>query len=94
MNGMGQLSCGHDVPDSDKTSYKAGWDDFKVSYNLDVVLTEDYEVKHVGEEYQKIYILCSAAVGKWTMVYDEGFEIQMKGTKYMAFSKYAPNGGG
>jgi len=47
---MGQLACGHDVPDSDKTSYRAGWDNFKSSFNVDVVLTDDYQVKRVGEE--------------------------------------------
>lgn len=50
LNGMGQLACGHQVPDSDKTSYRAGWDDFKSSSNIEIVLNEDYTVKHVGEE--------------------------------------------
>jgi cathepsin C len=73
------------VPDSDKTSYRAGWDGFESSSNLEMHLGEDYQVSKVGED--------TASVGKWTMVYDEGFEIQFKSTKYFAFSKYQPDGG-
>jgi hypothetical protein len=29
-------------------------------------------------------------MGKWTMVYDEGFEINLNRIKYFAFSKYEP----
>ncbi|ETW17330.1 hypothetical protein PFFVO_03762 [Plasmodium falciparum Vietnam Oak-Knoll (FVO)] len=27
-------------------------------------------------------------IGHWTMVYDEGFEIRLNGSKYFAFFKY------
>lgn len=30
--------------------------------------------------------------GRWTMVYDEGFEIMVRNTKYFAFSKYQHKG--
>ena len=32
-----------------------------------------------------------SASGQWTMVYDEGFELVLKNTRYFAFSKYEPN---
>jgi cathepsin C len=31
-------------------------------------------------------------MGDWTMIYDEGFEVHLKGVKYMAFSKYVSDG--
>ena len=31
-------------------------------------------------------------VGRWTMVYDEGFEMVINGTSYFAFSKYSYEG--
>lgn len=31
--------------------------------------------------------------GTWTMIYDEGFEVQIGGRKFFAFSKYVPNPG-
>jgi cathepsin C len=40
-------------------------------------------------------LIVRKAFGKWTMVYDEGFEIELEGVKYFAFSRYGPakNGG-
>lgn len=35
-----------------------------------------------------------ASAGDWTMIYDEGFEAKVGSIKYMAFSKYAPDGDG
>jgi hypothetical protein len=32
-------------------------------------------------------------MGKWTMVYDEGFEIDLDDTNFFAFSKYSINDG-
>jgi hypothetical protein len=46
-------------------------------------LHDDGTVSRAGE---------SVGTGKWTMVYDEGFEVQFKGVKYFAFSKYKPDG--
>lgn len=52
---------------------------------MDVVLGDDYKVRGAGS---------NAVEGEWTMVYDEGFEIRHKNTKYFAFSKYDPQPGG
>lgn len=82
INGHGPLPCGHHVPDTQHSSYKAGWDDFKESESFTLKLNNDYSVEDGTRRSQ----------GFWTMVYDEGFEIKFKEVSYLAFSRYAPNG--
>lgn len=74
------VTCGHDVPDNQETSNEAGFSNFVESATLTVDLERDDVVKSNGKE------------GKWTMVYDEGFEINFSNVKYFAFSKYQKKG--
>ncbi|CAD8136865.1 unnamed protein product [Paramecium octaurelia] len=82
LKGMGAVPCGHHVPDSQQSSYQAGFDDFKAADTFEVNLSNDYSVQDKDRKTS----------GQWTMVYDEGFEVEHNGVKYFAFSKYAPNG--
>lgn len=41
---MGSVTCGHHVPDSQESSYKAGWDEFKAIDTFEVNLSNDYSV--------------------------------------------------
>ncbi|CAD8157027.1 unnamed protein product [Paramecium octaurelia] len=82
LRGMGSVPCGHHVPDTQHSSYKAGWEDFRASDSFELTLGNDYTVTDKDRRQS----------GSWTMVYDEGFEVEHNGVKYFAFSKYEPNG--
>jgi cathepsin C len=75
--GKGLLSCGHDTPDQAETSNKAK--QFRPHQSLHVRLTKHNRVHDEAEPHKE---------GTWTMVYDEGFEIRLKGITYFAFNKY------
>ena len=54
------------------------------SYNIDK--------KNLYKDEEKNLILGDKIqAGKWTMVYDEGFDILVNNYSFFAFSKYAPN---
>ena len=75
----GRVLCGHDSPDKASTSYKAFLDAFKAKSSFKVDLKEDDTVIAIDDKNEK---------GSWSMIYDEGFEIKLKGVKYFAFSAY------
>lgn len=39
IKGSGELSCGHDIPDNERTSWHAGFKDFKPTKKIPVTLT-------------------------------------------------------
>ena len=47
---MGPLGCGHHIPDSAKTSFKADEDSFFEDSSFEVVLSIDYTVKDAKPE--------------------------------------------
>lgn len=65
LDGQGPLTCGHHVPDNQKTSYQAMQSEFKEKQKLELSLTSD----NTAMENE------NSPLGRWTMVYDEGFEI-------------------
>lgn len=78
--GSGPLTCGHTTPDNERTSQVAGLNTFSKATMHEVILTQKNNVV----EKKKL-------AGKWTMVYDEGFEVDFKEFKCFAFSKYKTN---
>lgn len=44
MEGKGILNCGHEMPDSETTSYKAGMKHFKAESHVKVFLSEHNRV--------------------------------------------------
>jgi len=75
----GRVLCGHDSPDNAETSYKALIQLFEATNSIKVDLKDDDTVVLNDDSKEN---------GTWTMIYDEGFEIQLKGVKYFAFSSY------
>ena len=77
------LTCGHKLPDSVMTMV-----DSKVRY-----ATPNFEV---DTEYKLTLSSPDTAVddkgnkGSWTMIYDEGFEVQINGRKFFTFFVYEP----
>ncbi|CAD8121312.1 unnamed protein product [Paramecium sonneborni] len=80
IKGSGPLTCGHNVPDNERTSQIAGQNTFKKAFSYEVILTAKNNV-----------IQKKRMQGKWTMVYDEGFEVDFLNYKCFAFSKYKTN---
>ena len=39
IKGSGELACGHDIPDNERTSWHAGFKDFKPTKKIPVTLT-------------------------------------------------------
>ncbi len=75
--------CGHALPDNPETS-NIEMRSFVKNTEITVNLFSDNVAK---EESSTI-----AEEGKWTMVYDEGFDIQLNGVDYFAFSKFYKEG--
>lgn len=82
-----EATCGHDLPSSQNTSGNVKeLNNINISEDLIVNLNNDDSVDFIGNAHNGLK-------GKWTMVYDEGFEFQLKdnnGDKitYFAFLKY------
>lgn len=75
LRGHGPLACGHDIPDNPDTSYKlTKLDTDKV---IKVELDSDYQVHPLHSK---------KVSGQWTMVYDEGFQVEHNQIVYFAFS--------
>jgi cathepsin C len=73
------MKCGHSEPSQEETSYLAKSPyEFTKTYTLELKNPNDAFIKIDGETFQ----------GTWTMVYDEGFNIQFKNFSFFAFSKY------
>ncbi|KAL4493462.1 hypothetical protein ABPG72_007470 [Tetrahymena utriculariae] len=77
------VSCGHEIPDKAESSNSAmGGVLTEVEREHEVFLDEDFTVR--GKEGN----------GRWTLVYDEGWEIEYNGVKYTHFFKYAKDSSG
>jgi len=76
-------SCGHYAPDDAAVSYLALRDEFQPHMEFKFTLGEDYNV--IGE---------GADQGSWTMMYDEGMDINVNNQQFLAFFEYysEPNG--
>lgn len=73
------MKCGHSEPSQEETSYLAKSPfEFTKIYTLELKSTNEAYINIDGETLQ----------GTWTMVYDEGFNIQFKNFSFFAFSKY------
>ena len=75
------MSCGHEMPSKEETSYLA-----KSPFPLE----EEYQLILYDTDDAKIEIGRKKMNGKWTMVYDEGFNIEFGELNFFAFSKYSP----
>ena len=75
------LKCGHNVPDGNLDHYNIDVEStFITKYELLINLDRPnyvYSIKDKKTQY-----------GKWTMVYDEGFEFTMNNFVFFAFSRY------
>lgn len=76
------MRCGHDLPSREETSYFA-----KSPFDLD----QEYHLTLSNSNEAVIEIGRNSLKGKWTMVYDEGFNIEFGELNFFAFSKYAPS---
>jgi cathepsin C len=73
------MRCGHDQPSREETSHLANSPyAFEREYYLTIDKNEA-SVKINNQEY----------MGNWTMVYDEGFNIDVEEFNFFAFSKYS-----
>jgi cathepsin C len=72
-------SCGHEVPDNPFSSFAALASDFKVFAKYNITLHSDYTVSDSENSRKE---------GTWTMIYDEGFEVNYKHLQLLAFSFY------
>lgn len=75
------MSCGYPQPDRNADHF-----------TRPSVLVESKVVKVTLAE-PNIAIDADGNKGTWTMIYDEGFEVQVGGRVYFAYSKYGPNKG-
>lgn len=77
-----RVLCGHDSPSKESTSWKSIDQDFKWEDSIEIELKKDHTVNSGGNQ------------GKWSMIYDEGFELVINGKNYFAFNKYKPGKNG
>ena len=75
------MKCGHTEPSNENTAYKV---------SISEKFTEEYTVVLDGENSVNLKINDNNYSGKWTMVYDEGFNIDTEEWTFFAFSKYSP----
>lgn len=68
-------SCGHQRPDSEE-------------HQPPIFLSEIAEHKKVHLESPNVARTASDADGRWTMIYDEGFEVNVDGLSFFAFSRF------
>ncbi len=86
------MACSHTIPSLESTAYKASIASEHFREEFQVTLAEDdkallVKVSKSNSEGKAI----SPIVGKWTMVYDEGFDMIIDDYSFFAFSKYSPN---
>ena len=78
------LKCGHKRPDQNLDHYNVDIEKiFKHKYQIIIKLERPDKVLSVKDNNQ---------IGKWTMIYDEGFEIKINDQVFFAFSKYKKEG--
>lgn len=73
------ITCGHRMPDKNLDHINGKNDRLKVEFSLEVVLERPNLVYNKEK---------TEVVGRWTMVYDEGFEFNIHEKLFFAFSKY------
>jgi len=73
-----QFTCGHTMPSIEKDAYKQTKIDYSHEIEVNLHENDDADIKFSD----------SVKKGKWTMVYDEGFDILVEGYSFFAFSKY------
>ena len=79
-NNDSDLKCGHNKPDGNLDHYDM---DVEKSFNT------KYEIMiHLERPNMVQSVINNSQIGKWTMVYDEGFNIDFKNYTFFAFSKY------
>ncbi|KAL4442784.1 hypothetical protein ABPG74_010673 [Tetrahymena malaccensis] len=76
------LTCGHSIPDSPDQSFQSNQNNFKQNKEYLVDLHEN------GEAF--LLKNSSQIKGQWTMVYDEGFQIEIDEMSFFSFFKYYP----
>ena len=75
------LSCGHKTPDQNLDHYNIDVEKtFKKKYEIMVNLERPNKVNSVANK--------SVEIGKWTMIYDEGFEFSIHDQTFFAFNRY------
>jgi len=93
-----KLGCSHSIPSNQDNAYKAKIGSKYFVKKIKIKLSEDDSAEFLQKEL--IQGLQSEAeysgrqnssTGKWTMVYDEGFDVNIDDYSFFAFSKYAPN---
>ena len=73
------ITCGHDMPDKNLDHINSQLSNLKIKNKITVYLERPNLV------YNKER---SELLGRWTMVYDEGFEFNIKEQLFFSFSKY------
>ena len=81
QNGDSSLKCGHSFPDKNKDH---------LNIKPETIFTQKHETIIQLERPNKVLsVKDNSVIGKWTMVYDEGFEFTIKDKVFFAFSKYS-----
>lgn len=79
------LKCGHKRPDQNLDHYEVDVDKaLKIKYETIVHLERPNYVQSIVDN--------SVQLGKWTMIYDEGFEFTINDQVFFAFNKYEKEG--
>lgn len=75
------LKCGHKNPDQNLDHYDV---------DVTTAIKQKYEILVTLERPNKVLSILdkSIEIGKWTMIYDEGFEFTIGNQVFFAFSKY------
>ena len=74
------LKCGHKRPDQNLDHY---------DMNVEKVFKKKYEILINLERPDKVLsVKDNKQIGKWTMIYDEGFEFSINNQIFFAFSRY------
>lgn len=81
------FACSHHIPTHERNVYKTYIDHKHFTNKFLTHLAPDNKAVLITHENGKHH----KASGKWTMVYDEGFEIIVDDYSFFAFSKYVPN---
>ncbi len=74
-----RITCGHDQPDSNVDHINKKFENFDEQYQVNILLERPNQVISVTDQ---------SIIGKWTMVYDEGFEFNIKNYVFFGYSKY------
>ena len=79
------LKCGHKKPDQNLDHYDVNVEStFKQKWETIISLERPDKVISIKDKSQ--------ILGKWTMVYDEGFELTINDQVFFAFSRYSKIG--